>query len=194
MKDLPDEHLASDAADGSLRSFEELVSRYSPRLYSFLRRRISTDQETEDLVQEAFLKAFRYIDRFDTDQKFSTWLYTIASRLAVSHFRTQRVRKRHVEVRSNSPDPEETTIRKQESQNLWESARKLQEKQFQALWLRYSEDMNVKEIAKIMKRKQSHVRVLLHRGRLNLAKELGSSASSIKSGAPATAKHKYSFL
>ena len=88
VKQLSDEKLASKVATGSRSSFEELVSRYSSRLFYFLRHRFKTDQDIEDLIQETFLKAFRNIDRFNPERKFSTGLYTIAIRQAISRFRS----------------------------------------------------------------------------------------------------------
>ena len=87
-----DEELAARAAEGSRTAFEELVSRYSPRLFHFLRSRSGAGEDVEDLVQETFLKAYRNIGRYDPSRRFSTWLYTIAFRLAISRHRSQGAR------------------------------------------------------------------------------------------------------
>lgn len=190
---LSDEEIATRAAAGSLGSFEELVFRYGARLRHFLRHKIQTDQDIEDLVQEIFLKAFRNIARFDPEKKFSTWLYTIAVRQTISHYRTKRP---WASLMPKNPtlDPQEAMIQKEQSQNLWRQAKTLQPKEFEALWLRYAEDMSVKDIARVMKKKPITVRVLLHRARLNLAKKIQPVAASEDLEGTASVEHKFSFL
>jgi RNA polymerase sigma-70 factor (ECF subfamily) len=194
VKNLSDEALAAKAAEGSRVSFEELISRYSPRLFYFLRHRTETDQDIEDLVQETFLKAFKNIDRFNPEWKFSTWLYTIAVRQAISRFRSIKTSKSSLAATSSNPDPEEIIIQKEESQNIWKLANTLTKKQFEALWLHYAEDMPVKEIAKVTKKKPITVRVLLHRARLNLAKRIDRSSFAENLAGTTPVEHKFSFL
>ncbi len=191
---LSDEELASNVSIGSRSSFEELVSRYSARLFYFLRHRFKTDQDTEDLVQETFLKAFRNINRFNPERKFSTWLYTIAIRQAISRFRSEKKRSTSLETYPSCLDPQEIVIQKEESQNIWHLASKLGKKQYEALWLHYGEDMPIKEMAKILNKKPITVRVLLHRARLNLGKRMDQSIASVKLAGTTPAAHKFSFL
>lgn len=190
---LSDEEIATRAAEGLLGSFEELVFRYGSRLRHFLRHKIQTDQDIEDLVQETFLKAFRNIDRFDPEQKFSTWLYTIAVRQTISHYRAKKPRA-SLMPKNPTLDPQEAMIQKEQSQNLWSQAKTLQPKEFEALWLRYAEDMSVKDIARVMKKKPITVRVLLHRARLNLAKKILPVPASEGLESAASVEHKFSFL
>jgi len=173
-----DEELAAKAAAGSRPSFEELVSRYSLRLFHFLRSRSGADEDVEDLVQETFLKAFRNIGRFDPQRRFSTWLYTIALRLSISRHRSRRERPLPLSPEGPehpSPGPQESLISKEEARkagNIWLIARTMKPSEYQVLWLRYTEEMPVKEIAKTMKRSLVGVRVLLHRSRVKLGKKL----------------------
>ena len=170
MKQLSDEELAVQAQAGSHPCFEELVYRYSHRLFHFLRPKMSNDQDTEDLVQETFLKIYRNIGRFNLKYRFSTWIYTTAGRLAISYFRKKRPHETAIESVASSPALAGAGMMAEEdSKNLWDAAKGLQQDQFQALWLRYMEDMPVKEIARVMKKTRVHVRVLLHRARSNLA-------------------------
>jgi RNA polymerase sigma-70 factor (ECF subfamily) len=194
VKQLSDEELASRVAAGSRSLFEELIERYSSRLYYYLRHRFKTDQDIEDLIQDTFLKAFRNIDRFNPERKFSTWLYTIAIRLAISRFRSEKSRSKHPQPAPKIPDPQDIVIQKQESQNIWHLASKLGKRQYEALWLHYGEDMPIKEMAKILNKKPITVRVLLHRARLNLGKRMETSFASEKLAGATTAAHKFSFL
>ena len=87
-----DEELARDARAGSRRSFEELACRYKRRLFVYLRPRLGSDEDAEDMVQDTFLKLYRNIDRYDPAYRFSTWLYTSANRLAIDSFRKSGAR------------------------------------------------------------------------------------------------------
>jgi len=194
MKKLSDEELALEARAGSHPCFEELVCRYSQRLFHFLRSRISTEQDTEDLVQETFLKAYRSIDRYDNQYKFSTWLYTTAGRLAISHYRKKRENEPVFETLSSAAGPHDTMLKGEDQRNLWSTARKLGDDQYRALWLRYMEDMPLKEIARVLKKSRVHVRVLLHRARLNLVKGMAQPAISQETARPAPVEKNLSFL
>lgn len=191
---LTDEELAVKVATGSRPSFEELVSRYSSRLFYFLRHRTDTDQDIEDLIQETFLRAFKGMKSFDPEFKFSTWIYTIAVRQAISRYRINKKMKSNPANIPHIPEPEEIVIQKEESKNLWRLASNLPKKEFEALWLHYYEDMPVKEIAKITKKKPITVRVLLHRARLNLAKKIDQSAFSGQLAGTNPVKRKFSIL
>lgn len=180
VKKLSDEELVAEAQTGSRRCFDELVHRYSHRLFYFLRPKVTTDEDTEDLVQETFLKAYRNINRFDMNYKFSTWLYTTAARLAISFYRKKRVNEGLPVFNPSLSDPREQVMQEEDSKNLWNIAQTLQSNQYQVLWLRYMEELSLKEIAVVMKKNQVHVRVLLHRARLNLIKQLNPSTSSKK--------------
>lgn len=193
IKHLSDEEIAARAAAGSPDSFEELVLRYNARLCHFLRHKTQTDQDVEDIAQETFLKAFRGIDRYDPRRKFSTWLYTIAVRQAISRYRAGKPRESFV-PKNPALDPQEALIEKEQSQNLWHQASTLQPKEYEALWLRYAEDMSVKDIAKVLKKKPITVRVLLHRARLNLAKKMHPETVSEDMKGTASVEHKLSVL
>lgn len=94
-------HLAGDA-----RAFQELVVRYRGRLLNFVNRMIGDRERAEDLVQEAFVRVYRHLHRFDPTKKFSTWIYTIASNLAKNELRN-RSRSPLVYYQSLRPPGEE---------------------------------------------------------------------------------------
>ncbi len=177
-----DEELAARAAAGSAAAFEELVSRYTPRLFFFLRPKSDSDEDIEDLIQETFLRAFRSIDRYDARWKFSTWLFTTAVRLSISRHRSKKSPSAQLDPEgqaSSAPGPQEALVQKEEKaerKNIWNVARTLKPREYEALWLRYAEDMPVKDIARAMKKSRVGVRSLLYRSRLKLGRKLKSPA------------------
>jgi len=172
-----DEELAREARAGSRRSFDELALRYKRRLFVYLRPRLGSDQDAEDLVQETFLKLYRNIRHYDPAHRFSTWLYTSANRLAISSYRRKRtvaagLGSKVADFPADLAGPRAGETR---STGLWEAAGTLGGNQYRVLWLRYGEDLTIEEIAVSIGRSRLAVRLLLHRARTNLMKRVGSA-------------------
>ena len=89
LEELDDAHLVRQHIAGDAQAFGVLVDRYQTRLLNFVHRTIGDRERAEDLVQEAFIRVFRHIQRFDQSKKFSTWIYTIASNLAKNELRNR---------------------------------------------------------------------------------------------------------
>ena len=141
-------------------------------LFDFLRYKINSIHDAEDLVQDTFVKAYENIHRYDDSYKFSTWLFTIASRLASSHFRRQRPSRVLEDIESDGMGPGQIMVKREAGNNLWTMAQDLSKNQYQALWFKYAQNMSIKDIAKVMRKSQVNVKVLLYRARVNLAKRL----------------------
>jgi RNA polymerase sigma-70 factor (ECF subfamily) len=172
LRALSAEELARRSKQGCRRSFAELVERYGISLFRFLRYKTNNIQDAEDLVQEAFVRAYENIHRYNDSWKFSTWLFTIAARLASSHFRKSRSFQTVEDIQSPASGPGQMVVDRETKQGLWELARGLSMNQYQALWLKYGQDMSIKEIARVLRKSQVNVKVLLYRARINLAKRL----------------------
>ncbi len=82
-----DEALAARAAAGDDLAFEALVIRYQARIYRLATRMVGSDSDAPDVVQNAFLQAYRGLASFRGDSRFSTWLYRIATNAALMHRR-----------------------------------------------------------------------------------------------------------
>src|SRR5258707_15609786 len=89
LREMDDAEIVTSFLGGEERAFRELVERYQSRLLNFIYRTIGDKERAEDLVQEAFIRVYRHIHRFDTTKKFSTWIYTIASTLAKNELRNR---------------------------------------------------------------------------------------------------------
>ena len=87
IEQLDAEELARKAGEGSSACFSALVSRFAGRLFHYLQHKVGSAHDAEDLVQETFLRVLRHIDRYDPTRPFAPWLFTIATRLAISHHR-----------------------------------------------------------------------------------------------------------
>lgn len=167
-----DEELALEAQAGSRRCFEELTQRYAPKLFHFLKPKFSSDQDIEDIIQETFFKLYRSILLYNPKWKFSTWIYTAANRLAISHFRSAQRKKTFPLTSDPASEITDTSSPLSPHPNIWEKARGLKSEYYEALWLRYVEEMPSREMARVMKRSDVAVRLILHRARLELAKKI----------------------
>jgi len=177
--------LVRRAHEGCGDSFAELARRFRPRLLNLLRNRMgAAHPDAEDIAQESLARAFQHLDRFDERYRFSTWLYTIAIRLARDHARSRRRRPRHISLDEADFNSRESGVSERtESQdavdNLWQTARHvLTDSQYTAMWLRYGEDLSPVEIALVMRKTRIAVRVLLHRGRSILIAEMARRESA----------------
>jgi RNA polymerase sigma-70 factor (ECF subfamily) len=177
-----DEELVAQTIRGSTASFEQLVERYQQRLFRFLVTRCTSRADAEDAMQDAFINAYRYLGSYDPRWRFSTWLYRIAMRHAARNARRQPVAEG--EAAEDVPDVLQECIQDAERENLWLTAKRLlPEEMYAAMWLRYAEDLPVKEVARALGRPQSWTRVTLLRARRRLATELGGDATGKESKA-----------
>jgi RNA polymerase sigma-70 factor (ECF subfamily) len=182
---LSDETLARQTRAGSMKAFEELVSRYEQRIYSFVAQSCRNGMDAAEITQETFVKAYQAISRFDPSRSFATWLFTIARRKCIDHSRA-------VPPMNNDPPPEVSDINdpsellavQDERRHLWSLARRiLPQAQFDALWLHYVEDMKLAEVSKILRRPQTYIKVLLFRARKALADRMKPTQANINSPA-----------
>lgn len=78
LTDLSDEQLVGLIARGDTRAFDTVFERYHQQIYNFAKKQITARESVEDVVQEIFLRVFKSARNFDTERKFSSWLYRIA--------------------------------------------------------------------------------------------------------------------
>jgi RNA polymerase sigma-70 factor (ECF subfamily) len=181
LQKCSDEELARQTQAGSLVAFEELVYRYEARVYGFIANCCRNGADAREVTQETFVRAFQAIGQFDCRRSFEPWLFTIARRKCIDHHRAApSTTDEALPDLPDDNDPAELLARQEERQNLWELARRrLPDTQFQALWLRYAEEMSVAGIAQALHKTQTYVKVLLFRARQTLARELRAGQVSV---------------
>lgn len=179
---LSSEVLAERAKAGCQDSFSELVRRHSGPLTRFLVRRVRTPQDAEDVAQETFVRAHRKMERYEPRYRFTTWLFTIAARLASDSLRKrEELTGQVVPEAVDEVTPGRILELTEAKGNLWQTAANLLPSgQYDALWLRYGEDRSIAEIAEQLGKTRVHVKVLLHRARLRLAERLTSDGETAR--------------
>jgi RNA polymerase sigma-70 factor (ECF subfamily) len=176
----PQERLVIERAQrGDCDAFRELVERHQQRAFRIARHMTPNDEDARDLVQEAFLRVFRSLERFDFQYSFSTWLHRIVTNLAIDHLRKRRVAAAGFgsdagsegdEIEFDPRDPRGASPA--ERLEVQETGRKVRDcigalaPHFQSvLLLREIEGLPCNEIAKIVGATHVTVRWRLHRGR-----------------------------
>lgn len=161
------EDLAIAAQRGSRPAFTELVTRFHPRLYNFLVSRGNSPDDAAELTQDAFLRAWERIESYDPAWRFSTWLFTIGSRMAVSRHRRRRKTAGGDAIEDmRAAQPSDNTTEKDTGARLWSLAAScLNEEQHRAIWLRYVEDLSMAELARVLGKSEVGARVALFRAR-----------------------------
>ncbi|MFT6180908.1 MAG: RNA polymerase sigma-70 factor (ECF subfamily) [Akkermansiaceae bacterium] len=180
-----DEELVALCKKGTLHAFESLVKRYQPRILGFLEKQICSRVDAEDVTQRTFIQAYQSLDRFDSKYRFSPWLFTIARRQGIDFLRQAGSRQRTQEqLRSEPPpafaaDPSMMLGEKENLNQIWRWIWKnLDARSSEVLWLRIQEELNLAEIAGVMKLSRSHVKVLLFRARKSLGKNFARQPES----------------
>ena len=167
--------LAQRAATGEASAFEELVRLNRPKLLRFLVAYLGNHSDAEDLVQDTFARAYGALDRYDPTKSFTTWLFVIGRRLAANEKR-RLARQRVRETEAVAEEEFEQTYAEVDGGTVWAAAKRiLPEAAYTSLWLHYGEDQSVKEIAHIMDKTVTAVKVTLFRARRTLARELDSN-------------------
>lgn len=167
------EETARVAQTGCRAAFCVLVDTFEDPLFRFLLVRTGNRSDAEELVQDAFLRAWDRIETYDPARPFQSWLFTIAARLAVSRARRPRIATTPVDVSAplvDGFDPADRVEQRDEERNVWRMAAEvLTPEQRGALWLRYAHDLDNADVARILGKSTVATRVLVHRARKRLA-------------------------
>ena len=164
---------------GDTEAFAAVVDRYSPAVFSLIRRICGNREDAEELTQDTFVKAFQNLGKFRRDSRFSTWLYRIAYNTVVSHSRRRKgifVIELREEGAKNHRDEAEPDgfdsgefSREEQFLRLERALEAISPEDRALVALFYTEDRPVREIAEILSISEGNVKVKLHRTRKRLA-------------------------
>ncbi|WP_155987787.1 RNA polymerase sigma factor SigW [Gorillibacterium massiliense] len=177
--------LAVLARGGDRRAFEEIVDLYKDKMYHLAYRMLGSANEAEDIAQETFLRVYTNLHRYDENQKFSTWIYRIATNLCIDKLRKRKaVYSLDAEMPDgegsdwysmlpgNEPTPENELLLTETQENIRNAIDTLPEKYKSVVVLRYIQDMSLQEIGDVLDMPVTTVKTRVHRGREFLRKKL----------------------
>ncbi|MCB9163953.1 MAG: sigma-70 family RNA polymerase sigma factor [Flavobacteriales bacterium] len=172
MRDPVTEHSAIAATlSGDTHAFAWLVQRYQHMVHTICFRILKNTEEAEEATQDSFIKAHQHLDRFQGTSRFSTWLYSIAYRTAISHLRkrgTTTLALEHAEALGPASLPEQGLDREDRRTALNKALDKLAPEDAALISLFYLQERSVEEIVTVTGVSASNVKVKLHRLRKRL--------------------------
>jgi RNA polymerase sigma-70 factor (ECF subfamily) len=187
MVAIDDLDLVHASKNGDVAAFEKLVKRYDRTLLRIAQHVTHNREDSEDAVQEAFLKAFEHLGDFREDSKFSTWLIRITLNQSLMKLRKQRHTIREVtleedfqagktvlsmEVTDWAPDPEQLYRASELRDILIKALRELRPILRAVFVLRDIEGLSIAETAEVLSLSHTAVKARLWRGRLQLRERL----------------------
>lgn len=185
----PDVELMLAFCAGDDSAFDPLFNRWGRPLLRFLERMVDDSATAEELVQEAFLRVHRARERYRPDARFSTWLYRIATNLALNELRRPHRTRPHTssnagtedsdgsspsisQLVSNLPAADQQLDVRRRTGHVERALSLLPERQRVALWLSAVEGMPYAEIAQSLDTTEKSVKALIHRARVALVASL----------------------
>lgn len=175
---LTDAEVMLRVKEGDESAFDYLVQKYRRAMVNFMYRMAHNPAAAEDLAQEVFLRVYRSRQGYEANAKFTTWLYRIATNLAMNYVRdTRRERPENMvsldgpqedpgqalEVPDARPTAEETMARRQRLQAVRQRVQALPERQRLAVVMHKYQQMDYREIAEVLKLSESAIKSLLFR-------------------------------
>jgi len=182
--EFKDDQLVGLAKSGDRKAFEMLVERYKQKAYQIAFHHIRDREEAKDISQEAFLRAFTQLKRFDLRSSFYTWFYRILVNLCIDYQRRNRrfiwqplEEKEYQEggnpmTGENPSSPDQHLSAEEMSRRVAATLKELSPNQRTAFILRNHEGLSIQEIAKVMKSAEGTIKVHLHRAVMALRRNL----------------------
>jgi RNA polymerase sigma factor (sigma-70 family) len=180
-----DSLLIKRALDGDQKAFRKLRLKYHDAIFKLINRMIRNREEVEDLTQEAFIKAFTSLDRFNEEYAFSTWLYKIATNNSIDHLRKKKLQTFSINkpIESDESDysfelpdtelvPDQELIAAQRKKMLDDAMNALPAKYRQVILMRHVDEKDYQEIAKTLKLPLGTIKAHIFRARELLYKQL----------------------
>ncbi len=168
--------------DGDTAAFDALFGRWASRVMRYLDRMLRDAASAEELAQEVFVRVFRARESYRPEARFSTWLYRIATNVALNELRRPHRRRPHdstdeeqgvaTRLAGNEPSAERMTHVRRAGGAVDRALQELPERQRSALWLSAVEGLSYAEVAEALGTTEKSVKALVHRARVALARQL----------------------
>ncbi|QKS69824.1 RNA polymerase sigma factor SigW [Paenalkalicoccus suaedae] len=183
--DIVVKKIVAEVKKGNQDAFAELMDLYKDKVYHIAYRMLGNSHEAQDVAQEAFLRAYTNIDSYDTNRKFSTWIFRIATNLSIDRIRKKKPDFHledqvagtedldyHSQFAADEDLPEDQVVQLEMQEWVQQEIMELPPKYRSAIILKYIEDLSLKEISEILNLPVATVKTRIHRGREALRKRL----------------------
>ena len=186
-EELSDADIMLRVKSGDQSAFEYLVEKYRRPMVNFMYRMAHNAASAEDLAQEVFLRVYRSREGYEASAKFTTWLYRIATNLAMNHVRDTRNERPEKTVSLDEPDQdtgltmdvpdaslsaEQAILRRERLAAIRKRVQALPERQRLAVLMHKYQQMDYKQIGEVLKLSESATKSLLFRAYEALREQL----------------------
>lgn len=168
-----DKECVSQVLQGNKQAYGYLIDKYRDKVHAIMIRMLNQSQDAQDLTQECFIKAYNSLHSFDSERKFSSWLYRIAVNLCITNQQTKQRQPYlygDLELVSlpDTPSPECMYLKKEFATELHFLIDRLPESYKIVLLLRYVDDLTYQEMSQVLDIPVNLVQVRLYRARQKL--------------------------
>ncbi|HTC95462.1 MAG TPA: sigma-70 family RNA polymerase sigma factor [Terriglobales bacterium] len=185
--ELSDSEIMLRVKAGDDSAFDYLVQKFRRSMVGFMYRMARNQAVAEELAQEVFLRVYRSRESYAAEAKFSTWLYRIATNLALNHLRDTKSERTEVSVSLDEPDEEsgrsvdvadshctieEELLRRERMAQIRKQVEALPERQRMAVIMHKYQEMDYREISAVLKMSESATKSLLFRAYETLREKL----------------------
>ena len=159
---------------GQTDAYARLVDSYKSFAFTIALKVLENRAEAEEAAQDAFIRAFHYLKKFNREARFSTWLYRITFNTAISAKRKNKMRLDSIEntIIVQEGSSEDALERNDKHVFITQAMEKLNEMDKLAIQLYYLQEFSLDEVGEIMGQPSNTIKVRVHRARLRLAEEL----------------------
>lgn len=171
-----DKQLIKRAIKGEASAFGLLYDKYQPQIYRFIYLKVGLREEAEDLTHQVFLKSWQNIEDFNFQGfPFSSWLYSVARNQVIDYYRTKKTKVAFdeiLEIEGDCDDLSEMLDIAATLEQVKQAILRLGEEQQDVIILRFIEDFSPREVASLLDKTESAVKLLQYRGVKNLKRIL----------------------
>ena len=169
---MNEKKLIRDLKRGKGEAYHELINLYGNRLLKTTYLIVKDEKYAEDIVQETFIRVFKYIENFKGDSSIYTWIYRISHNVAMDFLKSSITTVPYEDYFQSEDDIEAILILNMEIEDMRIALNHLSYIYKEVLVLFYFEDLSIKEISEILDEKEGTIKSRLSRGRLALKKFL----------------------
>ena len=173
-----DLQLVTKARSGDQKAYADLMHRYKDSIYFMVLKMVNNREDANDLTVETFAKAFEKLDKYQPEFAFSTWLFRVATNNCIDFIRKKKLNttsihgmtdddgeEQTLQIKADTLNPEETQIKKQQTEELKLLISNLPQRYRNLITLRYFDELSYEEIAEQLDLPLGTVKAQLFRAR-----------------------------
>lgn len=192
--EVTDAAVVAQVLAGDQDAFRILVERHTRGIYTVIHRMTGSPQDTEEIIQEAFLRAYKSLERFEQRSSFATWLYRIAVNRTLDFLNAKKMtdtnqiaenpdsetHQEEIQLRSASPGPDRLLLSTEIKSSIADAMKRLTPVERMAFTLRHMEGKSIEEISQVLNLRADAAKNSIYRAVQKLRQQLAPLVSVAK--------------